>query len=319
MKKENRYRFNATPSAGANPVRRGNPARLLLAAFGFLLLFSCRKEYSIEGSSAISGDFRANINGVEWIAADSAKGASILAGLINISGTSPDNKQLSITLTDTTIGTYVLNQTSASLGAYADNDSSDIYAFTTNQGGDTSQAGGIVIVTEIDRIAKTISGTFSFKVFRNIDGHQKVLTNGVFYKLPYSNTLPPASTTDTLQAVIDGSNWKANSISAQVLTGQMVIAGSLLNGNQTVGLIIPSNITPGSYTLDFTARTYIGLYNPTPNIALASSSGTLTILSNDTGIQRVRGNFNFQVIDPLGGPTPTHNITSGFFSVHYGP
>ncbi len=86
--------------------------------------------------------------------------------------------------------TYPLNQTSASLAAYADIDSSDVYAFSTNQGSDTSQAGGTVTVTEIDPVGKTISGTFSFKAFRDIDSRQKTITNGVFTKIPFVTALP---------------------------------------------------------------------------------------------------------------------------------
>src|SRR5690242_15714490 len=128
----------------------------ILVAFGVLGLFSCRKETSIENSVTLSGDFRAQIDGVQWIAADATKGASMLAGLTNITGISSDNKKLSITLTDTVAGVYTLSQTSSSYAAYADNDSSDIYAFSTNQGSDTTQAGGQLIITGIDHVNKTL-------------------------------------------------------------------------------------------------------------------------------------------------------------------
>jgi Family of unknown function (DUF6252) len=288
------------------------------AAAGLLLLFSCRKELSVEGPNGLAGTFNAQINGVQWIAADTAKGASLLAGLINITGISADHKQLSITLADTIAGVYTLDQGSSSLAAYADNDSSDIYAFSTNQGVDTSQAGGLVVITAIDRVKKTLSGTFSFKLFRDIDGHQKVITTGVFYKLPYVSSLPPSKNSDTLRASIDGNGWVAQSINGQSISGQTAISGSLISGAQNIGLIIPTGISPGTYSLDFTGLTYIGLYNPTPAIALASTSGTLTILSNSIRTQRIRGNFEFLATDPTGGSTPSHTITNGFFSVYYG-
>jgi hypothetical protein len=133
------------------------------------------------------------------------------------------------------------------------------------------------------------------------------------------NSLPPSRFTDTLQAKIDGGNWAAQSISTQLLSGQLAMTGSLINGTQMVGLIMPTNIGIGTYRLDFTGGTYIGLYNPTPNIALASSAGTLTILSNNVRTQRIRGNFQFQTTDPLGGLPAPHSLTNGFFSVYYGP
>ena len=284
-----------------------------------LSLFACRKETSIESRTPLAGDFRADINGVQWLAADSARSATILSGLINITGISNDHKQLSITLADTALGVYTLDQASSSVAAYADIDSSDFYAFSTNQGSDTTQAGGRVTVTEIDPVHKTITGTFSFKVYRDLDGHQKVITNGVFYKLPYSNTLPAANGTDTLQARIDGTDWSGKSISAESISGQLAISGSLLDGSQSVSLVMPADITKGTYPLDFTGLTYIGLYSPTPRSLLASTTGTLTILENNTTTQRIRGNFQFTAADPLGLQTTQHKLTNGYFSVSYTP
>src|SRR5260221_13880354 len=86
-------------------------------------LASCRKETSIENKAGLGGAFMADIDGVQWVAADSTKGASILQGMINLSGISLDHRQLSITLNGIIPGVYTLNQVSASLGAYADNDS----------------------------------------------------------------------------------------------------------------------------------------------------------------------------------------------------
>ncbi|HEX9514282.1 MAG TPA: DUF6252 family protein [Puia sp.] len=286
---------------------------IMIAAAVILSSVSCRKETSMEHKDGLAGTFTANIDGVGWIAADSTKGASILLGMINISGISMDNKQLSITLNDTMPGVYKLSQVSASLAAYAD--SSNSYAFTTNQGNDTSQAGGLVTVTEIDRVNKTLSGTFAFKVYRDIDKHQKTITEGVFYKLPYVTTLPPASGLDSMRAVIDGTSWKAQSIVATALAPQLAITGSALNGSQSIGLLIPLTITPGAYALDYTGLTYIAIYNPTATISLLSSSGTLEILENSTS-GRIRGNFQFQASNPL-NPAVQNQITSGYFSVKY--
>jgi hypothetical protein len=281
-----------------------------------LSLASCRKEMSVETKAGLAGTFTANIDGAQWIAADSTKGASILLGMINISGISADNKQLSITLNDTLPGVYKLSQVAASLAAYADNDSSNLYAFTTDEGKDTTQAGGLVTVTEIDKVNKTISGTFSFKVYRDIDNHQKTITEGVFYKLPYVSSLPPASSLDTMWAFIDGTNWKAQSIIATALAPQLAITGSALNGSQSIGLIMPLDIQPGNYSFDYTAFTYIAIYNPTATTSRLSSSGTLVILENNPVTQRVRGNFQFRASEPL-NPSIENQISGGYFSVKY--
>jgi hypothetical protein len=100
-------------------------------------------------------------------------------------GISADGGEISITLNDTVVGLYVLNQTSASLAVYANLDSVGSYAWSTNQGSDTAQAGGTVDVTAINAVNRTISGIFSFKAYRNSDGSQKDITAGVFYNIPY--------------------------------------------------------------------------------------------------------------------------------------
>src|SRR5215469_402732 len=93
---------------------------------------SCKKETSIENGSVASGNFTAKVDGAQWAASVTKQGASILGGVITITGISADNKEISITVADSVAGTYVLNQTTPSYAAYADIDSSDLYAFTTN-------------------------------------------------------------------------------------------------------------------------------------------------------------------------------------------
>jgi hypothetical protein len=289
----------------------------MITAAVLLSSVSCRKETSIEHKDGLAGTFTATIDGVGWIAADSTKGATILEGVMNITGISLDNKQISITLNDTLTGVYTLSQVSASLAAYADNDSADNYAYATNQGIDSSQAGGLVTITEIDKVNRTITGTFAFKVYRDIDHHQKTITEGVFYKLPYASTLPPAdNSVDTMRAVIDGVSWKAQSIIATNFSPQLVINGSALNGSQSISLIMPLDVRPGSYAIDPTGLVYIAVYIPSVNISRVGSGGTLEILENDAGTQRVRGNFNFVAPEPL-DPTTQNHITSGYFSVKY--
>jgi hypothetical protein len=150
-----------------------------------IALFACHKYTSIENDKGLASDMVATIDGVSWEAADSTQSAVISQGLVTISGISADGQEISITLNDTVVGLYVLNQTSASLAVYANLDSVGGYAYSTNQGSDTAQAGGTVDVTAIDPVNRTISGIFDFKVFRNSDGTQKDITAGVFYNIPY--------------------------------------------------------------------------------------------------------------------------------------
>ena len=149
-------------------------------------LFSCRKEYSIENGSGLPADFTAQVNGVTWDAADSSQYATILQGTITVVGTSSDGRQLSISLNDTVVGSYILNQQTTSVATFS-NAVSSIYNYATNEGSDTAQAGGTVNVMSIDPVGKTISGIFSFKAYRQLDSTQEVFTSGVFYKVPYTD------------------------------------------------------------------------------------------------------------------------------------
>jgi hypothetical protein len=157
---------------------------LLLSALG---LASCQKETSIEHSTRLAADMVATIGGTAWQAAQGSPSAIFSHGLATISGISADGQEISITLDDTIPGLYTLDQTSGSLAIYADLDSVGGYAFSTNQGADTSQAGGTVDVLSVDPAQKIISGIFSFKLYRDADSSQRVITAGVFYDIPYTD------------------------------------------------------------------------------------------------------------------------------------
>lgn len=281
-------------------------------------LFSCRKEYSLENASGLPADFTAQINGVTWDAAPSTQYAAIAHDTITLVGTSTDGQQLMITLNDTIVGTYILNQTTPSVATFNNVDSISAYAYATNEGSDTAQAGGTVNVMSIDPVGKTISGIFSFKAYRPLDGTQKVFASGVFYKIPYSDTLPTASKADTLTASVNGSVWPGVGITIQSLGGELVIEGAQSDGSNAITLLLPVNSQPGSYSLaNITLDNCQGIFNPTPTPSLASTSGSLVVLENDAVDTRLIGTFNFTASDPL-GTGDTYNITNGYFSVYYG-
>ncbi|HVU98816.1 MAG TPA: DUF6252 family protein [Puia sp.] len=282
---------------------------------------SCKKETSIESNDNASGNFTATIDGAKWAASPTRQAASILGGIITITGVSADNREINLSIADSIAGTYSLSQTSASLAAYGDLDSSNVYAFSTNQGSDTGQAGGTVTVTEIDSVDRTISGTFSFKAWRDIDGRQKKITNGVFARIPYVTALPPTSAKDTLVASIDGKAFTAINIQAATTSGQMTIIGATSDGTQSIGLLLPANASPGTYNLGAANPSYLGAYtliSGSSSTGFVSSAGSVTITSNNTGASRIKGSFQFTAVDPTGSTTTTHAIASGVFSVYYG-
>ena len=282
---------------------------------------SCRKEYSIENGSARTANFEAQIDGVHWQSAIATEQATMIQGLINITGISSDNREISMTLSGTGVGTYTLNQRSPSLATYANIDSSYIYAYTTNEAPDPAQAGGTVTITEIDQTNQTISGTFSFNAYRTVDGQQKTITQGVFNKLPYTTNSSTTANGDTLTATIDAKAWVGKSIQAAVNAGELTIVGSSADGTQSVGLLMPANTAAGTYPLDGTNPSYIGVYTLLVNSStsgLVSVAGYLNVTENNTATSRIRGSFTFTASNPS-DPTQAHYVTSGTFSVYYGP
>ncbi len=283
-----------------------------------LTVISCQKEISVElgsgGTPTAGATLTMKINGSQWTATRGAV-ASIIAGYINIDGISSDGKSLTITLNDTVPGTYVLDQMSFNGAELSDSLDLSGLAYTSNEGQDTTQAGGVVVVTAIDKINKTITGTFHFKAYRDFDSKQKLVTEGIFNKLPYVSTLPPANLTDTLYVKVDNVDWTARSISGTQSGTDIIITGSELDLSKLIVLSIPFNTPPGTYNLDALTGTYIGIYSPVSTSIMISQTGKITIIEHNTVTKRLRGNFNFIAVDQA--TNKSSQLTAGYFSLIY--
>jgi Family of unknown function (DUF6252) len=282
----------------------------------------CKKETSIENGGSSTGNFIAEINGVPWAATAGQEQATITQGMINITGVSTDNQEISMSIIGTATGAYVLNAQTPSIAAYANLDSAQLYAFSTSQSSDTAKAGGTVTISFIDTADKTLTGTFSFNVFRTVDGQGKSITSGVFNRIPYTTSLPAGNPTDTVTAAIDGGDWAAQSIQASSLDGTLTIVGALTDGSQSVALVFPNFSTPGTYPLTSSSAipSYLAVYNEvinSTNTAEPGTSGSITVLTNNTTTMRMTGNFQFSTNDP-NVANSEHSITNGYFSVYYG-
>jgi hypothetical protein len=298
----------------------------LLPIFLVSGFISCQKEISFEpgqngggSGTGVNGILKMKIDGKQWVA-DKAAGASLMVGMINISGLGNDKKTFTITLSDTVARTYILSNQitsidSAHFAALYDSVSVTNDSWSTVEGDDPALAGGWLNIAKIDKVKKTMSGSFQFKLYREMDSTTLTITEGVFENLSYTTTLPPASATDTFRVKINGTSWNPASLVGLVNFGSISVVANEASLNKTVGLTMPADITTGSYTFDFLGGQYIGAYNPNPTTTLASTSGTLTILEHNTSTKRIRGNFNF-VAEPVLGGTGV-NLTEGYFSVKY--
>jgi hypothetical protein len=285
-----------------------------------LILFSfvaCTKEISREGNNGTgpgAGDFYATIGGNLWNA-DSLQLVLVSSDGVSINGVSKTGDQISILLPDFKVGTYTLNAQSPSYAQYANLLKRNANVYVSNAG----SAGGTVTISSIDTVNRVISGSFEFTLTNPADNSTETVAKGVFNYVPYAagvaGVIPaPGQPKDTLEVTVDGNKFFASDVEISDSAGQMLIAG--FSGTQDVGLFFPSDITAGTYNLDFTAGLYIGVYNPDPSVTLLSqSSGMITILSNNTTSRRISGTFNFVATPVCSGPTA--NLTQGYFAANY--
>lgn len=116
-----------------------------------------------------------------------------------------------------------------------------------------------------------MSGTFSFRAYRQFDSLQHIISNGIFTNIPYTTSNPLPSATDTFRVKVDGTPFTYNSLTG-IATGAPLdqIAITALQGTvaPVVGLTLPSSVTTGNYTFEDVASTIIALYNPSETMSL---------------------------------------------------
>ena len=282
---------------------------------------SCQKEFVIDNvdSSLITlpggvmGSFTANIDGKKFTA-DKASGASLTLGTIVITGISNSGETIILSVADSGVHMYTFDiESTINVGIYTkDNE----YSYGTVDGDLPSQSGGTLSITSIDKNKKTISGKFSMTVYRQSDKKQKKITEGVFNNIAYDPApVQPASSLDTFRVKIDGSDFPAYSIVGLNLFNTISITVNNQAGTKTIGLIMPSDVKPGTYNYSPSEMKFFGQYNSSSNSFLVANSGTITILEHNTATKRIKGNFNFEAKEITG--VRKANLTAGYFSVTY--
>jgi hypothetical protein len=281
---------------------------------------SCQKEFTISGidstivnpPGSVTGNFTAKIDGVQFVA-NKLTGATKALNVIAITGQASDGQLIVLRVADSGVHVYTLDINSfTNAGAYSKDNA---VAYTTNGGGTGALSGGTLSVTTIDTVNKTLSGTFSIKVYRQIDSTQKIITAGVFNNISYATiAIPPANSSDTFRVKVDGTQFPVFSIIGISVFNMINLSGSDQSVSKTVGVSFPSNVNAGSYTFTLFGPDYIGQYNVDASY-LAAESGTLTILEHNITTKRIRGNFTFHASEVIG--TKTSDLTEGYFSVVY--
>ena len=281
---------------------------------------SCQKEFFLDDIDSslitppgISGSFTAQINGVKYTA-DKGASATVTMGIIAIAGISIAGETITLQVADSGVHVYSLYyESGTNLGTYTKGSE---LSYTTNQGNGPEQSGGTLAVTSINTGKKTISGTFSITVYRQFDGKQIKITEGVFKDISYTTEpIPPANSKDTFRVKVDGTAFPVYSISAFNLYNMITLTINDQAVSKTVGITMPSNVKAGTFDFSPFGPDFIGQYNPTSTTYLAASSGKITILEHNVSTKRIKGNFNFEAKELIGDKKA--NLTEGYFSVTY--
>ncbi len=269
---------------------------------------SCQKDHT----NPDPGTLIATIDGSQFIA-NKAAVAEISSDVIAIVGQSADGGQIILRVKDSGVHVYTLNINSpTNVGAYSVNNE---YAYTTNQGNTDAESGGTLSITSIDVANKKITGTFSMKMYRQLDSKQITITEGVFTNISYDTEgLPAANAKDTFNVKADGTPFPGYSITGIAAFGKINISVSNKDVSKTIGLSFPTNVTAGTYTFSSFGPDYIAQYNIGSSY-LTGDSGSVTILEHNTTTKRIKGSFNFHASELMG--SKTSQLTEGYFSVVY--
>jgi hypothetical protein len=157
---------------------------ILTSLLAFCSLSSCQKEFEDPNAPdpGTTGEFRAKVNGVQFVAAIYG-GAILTDSIISLAGKADDGQMIAFSVADSGAHVYSLEfNSSSNVGSYV---SSISLAYSSNEGTSPEQSGGTLAVVTIDTVKRLLSGTFNFKAFRQLDGTQRIITEGVFKNIPY--------------------------------------------------------------------------------------------------------------------------------------
>lgn len=249
-------------------------------------------------------EMSASIDNVEWTALD--YGIYYTSDSIRIYGIGTNGEAVIITLQSNQTGTYSLGENSAHTAIYMPN----VQETVTYSTGSNTNAGGTVIISEIDQTDSLISGSFNLTVYKNL--LYKEITGGIFQYIKYDDTTANVLS-NKFKFDLDTTSYAPETISARHVNSNIMVSAT--DGDYTVTLKMPYGIDLGSYEIGSVYRSVTGEYQPTAGTYLYADSGTLVITAYNYTTRRVKGAFTFKAIDILNEQEAT--IENGSFEVNY--
>jgi hypothetical protein len=323
----------------------------LLFAFVAFQFISCENEPLTgtfpddETNTAEEGQFVAQIEGEEFVAV-TATATMTANNYLVITGSKPGGENITLAVENAAVGNFNLNNdfTNHNFGAYFDGSNNNLLPFKS-----VDSIGGLgqMVITEIDTVNNTVTGTFSFKGVREKhdgDGNPILddngnpvmeniqISNGAFNSIVY--TLDDGNgdgdgdgngnPNDEFFAKVDGVDFVADSISVtEPVIGDIhmikIKAKSSANGKM-IRIDVPRNLGVGTFEMvnisDGTKL--IALYNAGGGAEnLTSNPGTITITEFDLEAGVLKATFAFTGTDPLGEDPTVVEVTEGGFTANF--
>lgn len=259
------------------------------------------------GSGVGSGTFKADFSGKTWAAKEVQ--AVISGNFIEITAINSKGENFGILIEGSTAGTYAAN---VNIVAYSP--AGTEYGYLGINDNNPTENTGSVIITSINKEAKTISGTFHFKGYWSDSDSPRTaiqFTNGVFKDIPY---ITQEETADVFTAKVGSANFVPTDILAAEIgigTNDFIAIGAKDANSNVISVSIRTTLGAGSYTITGNLATdVVQAYYEDINNEYQAVSGNITITSKTN--DRIKGTFQFTT----NGVIP-FIITEGNFDVEY--
>lgn len=250
------------------------------------------------------GSMKAIIDGSPWQA--DVLEAAYVDGELTLSGSTLDERAI---VMGVTIGNLE-PQTIAFLPGSPDGLTYTSVGGARTYVSNTANGDGFLRITAVDTAQEWISGRFEARCYRLQEGDDVEISEGVFTKVPYTDSLPPIFSSG-VRTVIDGATWTSDSISTTISDGQIQVQSQGENGRQ-IRFHIPENANQGTYDLD-PSGAFSATYVTTQGDTLSAESGTISIDLLDESRRRLEGTFNFEAT----GGQEAVTLTDGEFEINY--
>lgn len=276
--------------------------------------FSCGKD-GIDNTG--NSSFTASVDGNSWVA-DKQVSAYNISTDFNVTGVANDNSAITITIREQVTGektydaSYDVNVPNPIAAiAYAPNSTEPAYV-----GFYDNKCSGQVKITKLDVANKLVSGTFNMyggRYFQFLDFYTNV-TNGKFENIKYETEIT-STNTNTFTAKVDGTPLTIKSVNGFASGSILQVGGSSAQNFPAIGLVLPTNVSPGTYDLTGVGGTYSAIYNESSSKSFISTTGKVTISSHNVASKTIKGTFYFEAKEFL--TTDKRTISEGTFEVKY--